>query len=92
MGIRPFRVGAWSLYRVRTADNGPSNAVSRRVGYESDGAFDVAREGVAVLHNRFTMSRDRWEAVRSDHGDALGAPIVLNGVEGLRAQIGVAAP
>ena len=70
-------------------DNGPSNAVSRRVGYEEDGAFRVAREGVAVRHNRFVMTRERWEALRRAHADILGAPAELEGSEGLARMIGV---
>ncbi|WP_374977956.1 GNAT family N-acetyltransferase [Microbacterium trichothecenolyticum] len=80
LGAREATSGAF-------VDNGPSNAVSRRVGYEPDGAFHVAREGVAVLHNRFVMSRDRWESLRGDHATALGAPIEMRGVGGFSATI-----
>jgi hypothetical protein len=69
------------------ADNGASNAVSKRVGYDRDGAFHVAREGAAVVHNRYVMSRERWESVRSDHTERLGAAVELHGIEGLRAQL-----
>lgn len=80
LGAREATSGAF-------VDNGPSNAVSRRVGYEPDGAFHVAREGVAVLHNRYVMTRDRWEELRGDHGAVLGAPIEMRGVEAFRAAI-----
>jgi RimJ/RimL family protein N-acetyltransferase len=80
LGAREAASGAF-------VDNGPSNAVSRRVGYESDGAFHVAREGVAVLHNRFVMSRERWESLRGDHIATLGAPIEMRGVEAFRASL-----
>ncbi|MFE5409804.1 GNAT family N-acetyltransferase [Microbacterium sp. NPDC056569] len=80
LGAREATSGAF-------VDNGPSNAVSRRVGYESDGAFFVAREGVAVLHNRFVMSRERWESLRRDHIAALGAPIEMRGVDSFRTSI-----
>ena len=69
------------------ADNGPSNAVSRRVGYDADGTVNVAREGAAVPHHRYTMSRERWESLRSRHAEILEAPIELHGVEGLRGQV-----
>ncbi|MFK4834311.1 GNAT family N-acetyltransferase [Microbacterium sp. ZW T2_14] len=69
------------------ADNGASNAVSERVGYDRDGAFHVAREGVAVPHNRYVMSRERWESVRSDHARRLGGDVELHGIAGLRAQL-----
>ncbi|MFC8683013.1 GNAT family N-acetyltransferase [Microbacterium ureisolvens] len=80
LGAREATSGAF-------VDNGPSNAVSRRLGYEPDGAFHVAREGRAVLHNRWTMSRERWDAVRADHRERLGAEIDLHGVDGLRSQL-----
>ncbi len=80
LGAREATSGAF-------VDNGPSNAVSRRVGYEADGATSVAREGVAVLHNRFVMSRDRWESLRGEHAATLGAPIEMGGVDAFRASI-----
>ncbi|MFD4960736.1 GNAT family N-acetyltransferase [Microbacterium sp. NPDC058389] len=70
------------------ADNAPSNAVSRRLGYEPDGAFMVAREGVAVPHNRYVMSRERWESQRPAHAALLGSPVELTGVEAIRTPIG----
>ena len=73
------------------ADNAPSNGVSKRVGYEFDGSFRVAREGEAVLHHRYTMSRERWESLRPVHASLLAATPELAGVEGLRAMIDVAA-
>jgi len=80
LGAREATSGAF-------VDNGASNAVSQRVGYEHDGAFHVAREGVAVLHNRYVMTRGRWESLRRQHADRLGAPPELRGVAGLRAQL-----
>jgi len=68
-------------------DNGASNAVSRRVGYDDDGAFRVAREGNAVWHNRWIMSRERWLQLRADHDAILGAGVQMSGVEGLRGMI-----
>jgi RimJ/RimL family protein N-acetyltransferase len=70
------------------ADNGPSNAVSRRVGYENDGTVNVAREGTAVPHHRYTMSWERWDSLRPRHAELLGASAELHGIEGLRAQVG----
>ncbi|WP_127818063.1 GNAT family N-acetyltransferase [Microbacterium sp. CPCC 204701] len=68
-------------------DNPSSNAVSRRVGYDHDGAFRIAREGAAVWHNRYVMSRERCESLRLQHANLLGAPIELTGVDGLRGMI-----
>lgn len=66
------------------ADNAASNAVSRRLGYEADGSELVAREGVAVRHNRYLMTRERWESLRTSHAALLGAPVELEGVEAIR--------
>lgn len=68
-------------------DNDASNAVSQRVGYAHDGAFRVARDSAAVSHNRYVMSRERWEAVRGDHAARLGFPVELWGVDAFRAQL-----
>lgn len=69
------------------ADNDPSNGVSQRLGYEADGAFRSAREGNAVLHNRYRMSRERWLARRADHAALLGSPVELWGVEAIRTPV-----
>ncbi|MCP2636968.1 GNAT family N-acetyltransferase [Microbacterium sp. HD4P20] len=69
------------------ADNGPSNAVSRRIDYEYDGTVNVAREGAAVPHHRYTMSHERWESLRSQHAELLGTPVEMYGIEGFRAQV-----
>lgn len=61
--------------------------MSRRVGYDHDGAFRVAREGSAVWHNRYVMSRERWDTLRPQHAEMLGAPIEFAGVDGLRGMI-----
>lgn len=68
-------------------DNAASNAVSRRVGYDEDGAFRVAREGEAVLHNRYVMSRESWLSLRRAHDALLGSPVQTIGVDGLRAML-----
>lgn len=80
-------LGAFEAHSGAFVDNGASNAVSRRVGYEHDGAFRVAREGAAVWHNRYVMTRERWDSLRALHRDLLGAPVDLIGVEGLRRMI-----
>ena len=80
LGAREATSGAF-------ADNVSSNAVSHRVGYDSDGAFHVAREGEAALHHRYVMSRERWESLRADHAARLGSPIELEGIDGLRTQL-----
>lgn len=69
------------------ADNPASNAVSRRVGYDEDGSVRVAREGEAVLHHNYLMSRARWAELREAHAAILPGGIELEGVEAFRAQI-----
>lgn len=81
LGAREATTGAF-------ADNPASNAVSRRVGYEPNGTVSVEREGVATEHNNYRMTADRWSALRSVHGRLLGAPVHLDGIEGLREQVG----
>jgi len=80
LGAREATSGAF-------ADNVSSNAVSRRVGYDADGAFHVAREGEAALHHRYVMSRERWQSLRADHATRLGSAIELEGIDGLRTQL-----
>ncbi len=74
------------------ADNPASNAVTRRVGYDTEGTVRVAREGRAVEHLNYGMTRDRWLALRESHAALLGAPVDLRGVDAFRAQIGTAPP
>jgi RimJ/RimL family protein N-acetyltransferase len=80
LGAREATSGAF-------ADNVSSNAVSRRVGYDADGAFHVAREGEAALHHRYVMSRERWQSLRADHATRLGSAIELEGIDRLRTQL-----
>lgn len=80
LGAREATSGAF-------ADNAPSNGVSKRVGYEFDGSFHVARDGEAALHHRYTMSRERWESLRVEHSKLLGADVQFDGLTGLRSMI-----
>lgn len=69
------------------ADNGPSNSVSRRVGYLHDGDDEMLRDGQPTPHRRYRMTRARWEQVREANRELLGAPVELRGVHALRAQL-----
>lgn len=69
------------------ADNPASNAVSRAVGYEPAGSVRVAREGRAVEHHNYLMSRERWSALRDAHAAILGGAVELHGVDAFRRQI-----
>jgi RimJ/RimL family protein N-acetyltransferase len=48
------------------ADNGPSQGVTRSLGYEENGWVVDDREGTPTRHDRFVMTRARWEARRRD--------------------------
>jgi len=74
------------------ADNPASNGVSRRVGYEPNGSVYVARDGVAVLHHNYRMSRDRWATLRAQHEAGLGSPVELDGIDTFLEQIGSPSP
>jgi RimJ/RimL family protein N-acetyltransferase len=80
-------IGAREAMSGAFTDNPASNAVSLRVGYEPDGSYHVAREGVAVLHSRYAMSRERWESLRDRHAEILGSPVELLGIDGFRRHI-----
>ncbi|ROR97394.1 RimJ/RimL family protein N-acetyltransferase [Salana multivorans] len=80
LDARAVTSGAW-------ADNGPSNAVSRRVGYLHDGDDEMVRDGRATLHHRYRMTRERWLEVRDANRRLLGAPVEMSGVRELRAEL-----
>lgn len=69
------------------ADNAASNAVSLRVGYQSDGISQAVRDGVAATVHRYRMTRHRWAEVREANAARIGAPVQLGGIEGLRRQL-----
>jgi len=66
-------------------DNGPSNGVTRRLGYRADGATTVAREGRAVTSLRYRMDRAAW----SSRPMSLRPKVTLDGIEPLRAFVGL---
>ena len=65
-------------------DNAASQAVSRRLGYESDGISRDARGSEVIVSDRLRLSRERWDAV--DRG-----AVVVSGMEKVRAMFGMAA-
>lgn len=80
-------LGAVEAVSGAFADNPASNAVSERLGYESNGSVRVVREGVAVLHRNYRMTRERWASLTAEHAEILGAPIEVDGAEALRARL-----
>ncbi len=78
-------LGALEATSGAFVDNPASGAVSRRVGYLDNGVVTVAREGAAVAHRNYLMTRERWLEVRERNAELLGAPVDLEGIEALRA-------
>ena len=58
-------LGAEVATSASFVDNPASIAVSRRHGYQDDGADRLARDGVMVEQLRFRLSRDEWQRQRS---------------------------
>lgn len=79
LGARAATTSAWE-------DNPASNAVTRKVGYERDGARTEVREGTAVEKLRYRLRRDTWEA-RPAHQRL---DVSYQGLEGTREFLGVA--
>ena len=67
------------------ADNGPSNGVTRRLGYEANGESLVAREGAPARSLRYVMHRAAWAA----RGPEQRPDVVLHGVPALRTFLGL---
>lgn len=69
-------------------DNPASNAVSRRLGYATNGSRVAAREGHSVIENSYRMTRELWNARPAD----LLTEITLDGVLPVRELFGVDRP
>ena len=59
-------LGAEEAHTSAFADNAKSLGVTRSLGYRDNGAQIDEREGKAVNHLRFVMSRAEWERRRRD--------------------------
>lgn len=80
-------LGAEHVTSTAFEDNQASNAVSRKVGYETDGQARMVRDGEPAALVRYRMTRDRWLAVRDANAELLGAPVDMIGVAALRDQL-----
>lgn len=78
LGARVATTGAW-------ADNAPSNGVTRRLGYASNGIDVMSREGAAVEHLRYRLDRDDWEASASVHAPG----VTMSGLPAVREFLAV---
>lgn len=77
-GARAATTSAWE-------DNPASNAVTRRLGYERDGARTEVREGVAVEKLRYRLRRETWHVRPADQR----LEVTSEGVEGTRELLGI---
>ncbi len=66
-------------------DNGPSNGVTRRLGYHPNGETTVVREGSAVRSLRYVLHDTDWQARPA----ALRPDVTLEGVAALREFLGL---
>jgi len=66
-------------------DNGPSNGVTRRLGYAENGTEVLAREGRPAVSRRYVLDRAAWDARPTD----LRPEVSLDGVDGARDQLGI---
>jgi len=78
LGADLAQTGAWH-------DNGPSQGVTRKLGYEPDGWTLLDREGTATRMLRFHLPRERWEPNRR-------ADIQLHGVDAVVDLLDAGAP
>ncbi|GAB3165183.1 GNAT family protein [Myceligenerans halotolerans] len=68
-------------------DNPASNAVSRRLGYEPNGVYAVARGGKPAQEYHYRMTRRFWYRRPAE----LRPPVVIEGVEPVRDLLGITA-
>ncbi|NUU18998.1 GNAT family N-acetyltransferase [Cellulomonas humilata] len=66
-------------------DNGPSNGVTRRIGYAENGIDLIDRLGGLATSRRYLLDRATWDARPAD----LRPEVRLHGVEAAREQLGL---
>ena len=64
-------------------DNGPSNGVTRRIGYVENGVDIVAREGQRAVSRRYLLDRATWDA----RPEGLRPEVTLVGIDAAREQL-----
>ncbi len=77
-------LGAQEVTSGAFADNPASNAISQRVGYRPTATTMVIRENTATPHHNYSMTRDRFEALREQNLALLGGAVTLDGFDTLR--------
>jgi len=78
LAARTATTSAWE-------DNGPSNAVTRRLGYRRNGEETLAREGKPAVNVRYRLDREDWDA----RPEALRPEVTLHGVGPVREMLGL---
>jgi RimJ/RimL family protein N-acetyltransferase len=69
------------------ADNGPSNGVTRRLGYRENGTATLVRDGDAVVSRRYVLERADWDARPAAQRPA----VTMEGIDPLRDFLGLPA-
>lgn len=77
-GAQTATTSAWE-------DNGPSNGVTRKIGYRPNGTATLAREGKPAGDVRYRLDREDWEA----RAEALRPEVTLHGVVPVREMLGL---
>ncbi|HLP24001.1 MAG TPA: GNAT family protein [Microbacteriaceae bacterium] len=80
-------LGATQVTSGAFTDNAASNRVSSKLGYELDGIERGVFQGRARTTQRYRLTRERWEELRSHHDAVLGAPVELLGCAELLEQL-----
>ncbi len=75
-------LGAEVITSGAHVDNPSSQKVSLATGYEPNGTYRTVRRGQSVEHIRYQLTRERWEATRSDE------PLIVEGFEPCRSMFG----
>lgn len=79
-------LGAQRALTAANATNGPSNGVTRKLGYEPNGSSWAAPRGTSVAQNNYVLPRERWRE-REPRDD-----IEVHGFDACRALLGLQGP
>lgn len=66
-------------------DNGPSIAVTRKIGYRPNGTMTLAREGKPAGDVRYRLDREDWDA----RPETLRPEVTLHGVGPVKEMLGI---
>lgn len=80
-------LGASQVTSGAFTDNAASNRVSVKLGYELDGIERGEFQGRARTTQRYRLTREHWQELRSHHDAVIGAPVELFGCAELLGQL-----